>query len=94
MAEVNMEKLEELAGKVVGDVAGAMGVFMSYLGDQAGVFEAIDEAGPVTGNKTVRGEMQHPFSGGLRLERHVGCLFSGEQCRVAERRCVAGIVCV
>ena len=48
MAEVNMEKLEELAGKVVGDVAGAMGVFMSYLGDQAGVFEAIDEAGPVT----------------------------------------------
>ncbi|TNE50979.1 MAG: class I SAM-dependent methyltransferase [Sphingomonadales bacterium] len=48
MAEVNMEKLEELAGKVVGDVAGAMGVFMSYLGDQAGVFEAIDKAGPVT----------------------------------------------
>ena len=48
MAEVNMEKLEELAGKVVGDVAGAMGVFMSYLGDQAGVFEAIDEAGPVS----------------------------------------------
>lgn len=48
MPEVNMEKLEELAGKVVGDVAGAMSVFMSYLGDQAGVFEALDEAGSVT----------------------------------------------
>lgn len=48
MAEVNEAKLEELVGKVIGDVAGAMGVFMSYLGDQAGVFEAIDQAGPVT----------------------------------------------
>ena len=48
MAEVDEAKLEELAGKVVGDVAGAMGVFMSYLGDQAGVFEAIDKAGPAT----------------------------------------------
>ena len=48
MSEVDMEKLEAMAGKVIGDVAGAMGVFMAYLGDQAGVFEAIDKAGPVT----------------------------------------------
>jgi len=45
---VDQAKLEDLAGKVVGDVAGAMGVFMAYLGDQAGVYKALDEAGPVT----------------------------------------------
>lgn len=48
MSEVDEAKLEELAGKVVGDVAGAMGVLMAYLGDQAEVFSVIDEAGPVT----------------------------------------------
>ena len=40
--------LNQLVGKVVGDVAGAMGVFMSYLGDQAGVYRALDKAGPST----------------------------------------------
>jgi 2-polyprenyl-3-methyl-5-hydroxy-6-metoxy-1,4-benzoquinol methylase len=41
-------KLEQLVGKVVGDVAGAMGVFMAYLGDRAGVYAAMDEGGPAT----------------------------------------------
>jgi len=49
MAEdVNMQALEALAGKVVGDVAGAMGLFMAYLGDQAGVYTALEELGPCT----------------------------------------------
>jgi len=39
-------KLEALAGKVVGDVAGAMGVLLAYIGDQAGVYVALEEAGP------------------------------------------------
>jgi len=42
---VDMEKVGALAGKVVGDVAGAMSLFMAYLGDQAGVFAALDETG-------------------------------------------------
>lgn len=46
--EFDQAKLEALAGKVIGDVAGAMSLFMSYIGDQAGVYAAIDEAGPVT----------------------------------------------
>lgn len=45
MSEVDMEKLEALAGKVIGDVAGALSLFMAYLGDQAGVFTALDEGG-------------------------------------------------
>ncbi len=46
--QVNMEAVEELAGKVVGDVAGAMGLFLAYLGDQAGVYAALEKAGPCT----------------------------------------------
>ena len=41
-------KLEQQVGKVIGDVAGAMSLFMVYLGDQAGVFAAMDGAGPLT----------------------------------------------
>jgi len=45
---LDVRKVEELAGKVIGDVAGAMGLFMAYIGDQAGVYAAMDGAGPVT----------------------------------------------
>ena len=48
MSEVDMGKLEELAGKVVGDVAGAMSLFMAYIGDQAGLYAAMDKSGPMT----------------------------------------------
>ena len=47
-AELDQGKLDQLMGKVVSDVAGAMGVFMAYLGDQAGVYRSLDEAGPLT----------------------------------------------
>ena len=40
--------LNELIGKVIGDVAGAMSLYMAYLGDQAGVFTALDGAGRMT----------------------------------------------
>lgn len=39
------QKLEALAGKVVGDVAGAMSIFMAYLGDKAGIFDTLDAMG-------------------------------------------------
>jgi len=45
---IDETRLNELIGKVIGDVAGAMGVFMAYLGDQAGVFAALDGAGRLT----------------------------------------------
>jgi 2-polyprenyl-3-methyl-5-hydroxy-6-metoxy-1,4-benzoquinol methylase len=46
--QVDEAKLEALAGKVIGDVAGALSLFMAYIGDQAGVYEALDGAGAVT----------------------------------------------
>ena len=44
---VNETILNDLIGKVIGDVAGSMSLFMAYLGDQAGVFRALDGAGGV-----------------------------------------------
>lgn len=46
--DINQDKLEQLAGKVIGDVAGAMGVLLAYVGDQAGVYAALEEHGPCT----------------------------------------------
>ena len=45
---IDETRLNDLIGKVIGDVAGAMGVFMAYLGDKAGVFAALDGAGRLT----------------------------------------------
>lgn len=47
-AELDEARLEELAGKVVGDVAAAMSLFMAYIGDQTGLYAALDDAGRVT----------------------------------------------
>lgn len=46
--QVDEGRLQELAGKVVGDIAGAMGVFMAYIGDQSGVYRAMRDSGPTT----------------------------------------------
>ena len=46
--EIDMAKVEERGGKVIGDVAGALSLYMAYLGDQTGVFEALDEMGRVS----------------------------------------------
>jgi 2-polyprenyl-3-methyl-5-hydroxy-6-metoxy-1,4-benzoquinol methylase len=49
MAEaIDEARLNDLVGKVIGDVAGALSLFMAYLGDQAGVFTALDGAGRLT----------------------------------------------
>lgn len=44
--DVNEERLMALAGKVMSDVAGAMGVLLAYIGDQTGVYRALSEMGP------------------------------------------------
>ncbi len=45
---VNEAVLNSLVGKVISDVAGAMSLFMAYLGDQTGVFSTLDGAGRMT----------------------------------------------
>lgn len=46
--QIDMTKVEEHAGKVIGDVAGALSLFMAYIGDQAGLFDALDGEGRMT----------------------------------------------
>ncbi|MEL6876832.1 MAG: class I SAM-dependent methyltransferase [Pseudomonadota bacterium] len=48
MSDLDEAKLEALAGKVIGDVAGALSLYMAYLGDQTGLFDAIDGEGRMT----------------------------------------------
>ncbi len=43
----NQLSLEELAGKVGGDAGGALGVLLAYIGDQSGVYRALEEHGPI-----------------------------------------------
>ncbi len=45
---MNEEKFNALFGKVLGDVGGAIGILMSYMGDQAGVYKVLEEIGPCT----------------------------------------------
>ncbi|MEX2500354.1 MAG: class I SAM-dependent methyltransferase [Wenzhouxiangellaceae bacterium] len=48
--QINMDtqKLEEFAGKVMTDIAGAMAVLLGYVGDQTGVYRALRDHGPST----------------------------------------------
>ena len=41
-------RLEALQGKVLSDVAGALGVLLAHMGDETGVYAALEENGPVT----------------------------------------------
>ncbi len=47
-ANINAATLEALTNKVLADVGGAFGLFLAYLGDQAGIYQALDEIGPCT----------------------------------------------
>jgi SAM-dependent methyltransferase len=46
--DVNESKLEELHGKVVGDVAGSMGLLLAYIGDKLDLYSALAEISPAT----------------------------------------------
>lgn len=41
MTELNMEKLDQLAGKVVGNANAALSGLLAYIGDQTGVYRAM-----------------------------------------------------
>jgi 2-polyprenyl-3-methyl-5-hydroxy-6-metoxy-1,4-benzoquinol methylase len=49
--ELNESKLEELQGKVIGDVAGSLGLIMAYMGDRLDLYSALAELGTATSQK-------------------------------------------
>ncbi len=48
MDDVDESKLEELQGKVLGDVAGSLGLIMAYMGDRLDLYSALAEIGQAT----------------------------------------------
>lgn len=46
MATLNQSKFEELQGKVLVDVGGAIGLFLAYIGDQTDVYRTLESLGP------------------------------------------------
>jgi SAM-dependent methyltransferase len=43
--QVNEQRLEDLAGKAASDAASALGILLSYMGDQTGIYRAMCEVG-------------------------------------------------
>ncbi|MCK9605687.1 MAG: class I SAM-dependent methyltransferase [Methylomonas sp.] len=46
--DVNPGQLEQLQGKVMGDVAGSLGLLMAYIGDKLDLYSALLEISPAT----------------------------------------------
>jgi len=44
--QFNEDKFNQLFGKVLGDVGGAVGILMAFMGDQAGAYKALEDNGP------------------------------------------------
>jgi ubiquinone/menaquinone biosynthesis C-methylase UbiE len=51
MIDFNQQKFEQLQGKVMGNAAGAVGLLMAYIGDQTGVYQALERLGPCSHKK-------------------------------------------
>lgn len=46
MTQLNMDKLDALAGKIVGDASAALGALLTYIGDKTGVYRAMSDGQP------------------------------------------------
>ena len=51
MAAFDQAKFEALQGRVMGNVGGAVGLLLAYMGDQVGLYKALEESGGVTSEK-------------------------------------------
>ena len=45
MPDFDQSAFEKLRDKVLADIAGAMGAFMAFIGDQTGVYKALERRG-------------------------------------------------
>jgi SAM-dependent methyltransferase len=48
LTDINESKLEQLQGKVIGDVAGSLGLLIAYIGDKLDLYSALAEISPAT----------------------------------------------
>lgn len=57
---VDMQRLEALLGKVVGDLGGAWSAVLTVIGDQLGLYEALASGGPLTPEGLAEQTGTHP----------------------------------
>src|SRR5574343_1854352 len=48
LTDINENKMEQLQGKVMGDVAGSLGLLIAYIGDKLDLYSALAEITPAT----------------------------------------------
>ena len=51
MQQIDETKLNELVGRVLGDLGGAVSVPLVRMGDALGLYKALKESGPTTANR-------------------------------------------
>ena len=57
---VDERKVEELTGRMVGNMTGAMVCFGAWLGDELGLYRALSGAGPVSADQLAAKTACHP----------------------------------
>ena len=93
--DINHDKLMELFGNVFSHISGAVGLLMSYLGDQTGVYRAMDKLGSA-GVSAIAAEAKVAH-GYITFEAETEEFYlSPEQavvfCREGEPQCLQGLI--
>ena len=54
MSNLDQAKLEKLQKQLIGNIGGAVGLLMAYMGDQASVYKVLDETGPCSSSELAK----------------------------------------
>ena len=54
MSNLDQAKLEKLQKQLIGNIGGAVGLLMAYMGDQASVYKVLDEIGPCSSSELAK----------------------------------------
>ena len=52
--DADPKKLEQLAGKLIGDIAGSLGLLLAYMGDRLDLYSALAEISPATSEELAK----------------------------------------
>src|SRR5271170_7200648 len=60
MADVNMDKLHQFVGQMLGDLGGAASVALVHIGDELGLYKTLHSKGPMTVEELAAAASVHP----------------------------------
>ena len=76
MPDFDQSAFEKLRDKVLADIAGAMGAFMAFIGDQTGVYKALERRGRCRPRSDVKNAVDASFQS-LRVKPATGAMPPG-----------------